>query len=209
MGVALMALGVALGGACKSKEMKEKERLAAAFTERMQAFENRKRYSELTPEVLRTIPDAELEQAVMDFIDCRVAHVGRSPRDGLQTLSPGFRAVYPTWWVEAEVNNGGFNQYFWNSSGELARDAADGFKLLELAELAGLMERAIAVRDRDAERMKAFKNRGTIEDFSKSYEGNPLSALDKEFYALQNDLSKVRIRFIRSQSQQFQGKCGR
>ncbi|HET7544392.1 MAG TPA: hypothetical protein VFK05_31190 [Polyangiaceae bacterium] len=36
----------------------------AQIEARVDAFENRKRYPELTPEILSTIPDAEVEQAL-------------------------------------------------------------------------------------------------------------------------------------------------
>jgi len=77
-------------------------------------------------------------------------------RDVLDGLSAGFRAVYSTWWVEAEVNNGGLNQYFWNSSGEFARDAVAGFDRIGVPAMARLMERGIAIRDQDEAKNKKF-----------------------------------------------------
>jgi len=173
----------------------------------IEAFKNRKRYPELTPEILGTIPDAEVEQALIDFIDCRVQHTGRRERDVLDGLSAGFRAVYSTWWVEAEVNNGGFNQYFWNSSGEFARDAVAGFDLIGVPAMARLMERAIAIRDQDAAKIKKFKERGSLEAFSESYDDNRLNDLDQEFGRLEAEVPKARIRFIRANSALLRGRC--
>ena len=143
----------------------------------------------------------------MDLIDCRVQRSGKTEREVLNTLPDGFRAVYATWWVEAEVNNGGFNQYFWNSAGAFAHDAVDGFDLIGAPALARLTERAIAIRAKDEARMAAFEQRDTIEAFSESYEGNPLNELDDEFYKLEHDLSQTRQRFIRKNPELFRGRC--
>lgn len=194
---------------CRSKNVSEpndpawKAKLAAS----VQAFKNRKRYDTLNPEVLAEIPDSEVELAIIDFIDCRVNLAGGHERKALDALSAGFRAVYSTWWVEAEVNNGGFNQYFWNSSGAFARDAVAGFDLIGLPRLARLLERAIAIREEDAPKIKRFKARDTLEAFSESYDDNRLNELDREFAALEADISVTRIRFIRSNAELFRGTC--
>lgn len=179
----------------------------APLTAKIEAFKNRKRYAELSPDVLKTIPDSEVEQAIVDFVDCRIRLEGNAERQALRSLSKGFLAVYTTWGVEAEVNNGGFNQYFWNSAGEFATDAAEGFDLIGAPALARLTERAIAIHTKDEERMARFKTRGSLEAFSESYEHNPLNELDEEFYRLARGLSQIRVRFVRRNPALFQGRC--
>ena len=49
--------------------------------EESEAFANRKVYTELTPEILAEIPDDKLEQAVIDFIDHKVAGRQNHRRD--------------------------------------------------------------------------------------------------------------------------------
>jgi hypothetical protein len=181
--------------------------LKAKLEARIDAFKNRKRYPILTTEVLKTIPDADVELAIQDFIDCKIEAGGGDERKALDALSPGFRAVFTTWRVEAEVSNGGFNQYFWNSSGEFAKDAVAGFDLIGTPALGRLMERAIAIYKEDADKAKKFKDRGSLEAFSESYEGNRLNALDREFYDQTEELTKARLRFIRAKPEQFVGQC--
>jgi len=161
----------------------------------------------LTVEILKKIPDANLEQAIMDFIECHAQRKGVSQYDIIKTLSPGFLAIYTTWWVEAEVFNGGFNQYFFNSSGDFASEAIAGFDLIGTPALARLMERAIAINHENQEKNKKLKVPRTLEAFSKSYKGNPLNKLDDEFYLHMKELSKARIRFIRANPHLFVGQC--
>jgi hypothetical protein len=125
-----------------------------------ESFPGAKRYPTLTVEILKGIPDPELEQALIDFVDCKVEESGKPEREVIDMLSPGFRAVVSTWIVEGEVNNGGFNQFFWNPSREHAEVALAGFDLLGAKDYAQLMRRAIAINDADQAKMKRFKNRG-------------------------------------------------
>jgi hypothetical protein len=170
----------------------------------MRSFAQRKRYTRLTVEILAAIPDEELEQAVLDFVSCKLATGKGDPRKKLMSLPPAFRAVYATNALEGEVNNGGFNQFFFNSLAELAPDAVAGFDLMGVPAAARLTERAIEIRKQDEPRLKKlFKGARSIVAFSASYEGNPLGALDKELYALGDELRKARVRFIRENAELF------
>jgi len=171
--------------------------------ESVDALENRTIYSQLTPEILAEIPDEKLERAVIDYVNVQVREQFDRELEIVSALPQGPRSIHATWWVEAEVNNGGFNQYFWNSAGQFAQVAAAGFRLIGAPEHASLMERAIAIRREDQERLQEFRNRGTIKAFSESYEDNPLNELDEEFFALHEDLRALRVRFIRANPQLF------
>ena len=47
------------------------------------------------------------------------------------------------WWLVAEVMNGGLDQYFWNSSGDLALLAQAGLRRLELPITAAALDAAL------------------------------------------------------------------
>ena len=208
--LAILGVAAVLSPACKAKKGAEAldPKLKADLEASMTAFENRKRYQTLTTDTLKGIADADLEQVLIDFVYCKVEKSGKPEREVFNGLSPGLRAVFSTWTLEAEVNNGGFNQFFWNSSGEYAADAVAGFDLIGAPAYARLMRRAITIRDADRAKTEAFKQRGTLEAFSESYKGNRLSELDHEFYKLGDSLSAARIKFVRSRPAMFIGVCG-
>jgi hypothetical protein len=166
-------------------------------------FEHRKRYATLTTQVLATIPDDQLELAILDWIDSKIAGDYQHAHAIVGRLSPGMRMLYATWWLESEVDNGGFNQFFWNSSGQFAQDALDGFKLLHADELANLTGAAIAIAQREAPLRQKFQAQGTIEAFSESYKHTSLDELDKQFYKLDDGLSKRRVAYVRAHPEQF------
>ena len=78
----------------------------------LEEFESRKIYTKLDEDTLNDIKDENLEQAIIDYIYNKVGDRFDKEYEIVTGMSKGFRAIYTTWWVEAEVNNGGFNQYF-------------------------------------------------------------------------------------------------
>jgi Domain of unknown function (DUF4375) len=58
-------------------------------------------------------------------------------------LSPPERVFLLVWELESEVNNGGFHQYFHNSSGALARDVVNALKTIGAQATADITQRAL------------------------------------------------------------------
>ena len=184
-----------------------KETAKKQMHDAIEAFKNRKRYPVLTREVLASISDKDLETALIDYIDdVKIAGDWEHQYEIVHRLSPGFRMVYATWQVEAEVNNGGYNQFFWNSLGEFADDAVAGFRLIGAREHAKMTQDAIAIYEKEKHTHERFKRQGTMAAFSESYKHTSLNDLDKLFYHLTEDLSKLRIAYIRAHPDQFVGK---
>ena len=162
------------------------------------------KYRILTLDALRAEPDLSIETAVTHNIAWRINGDYEREEAILAALSPGQQMVHATWLVEAEVNNGGFNQFFYNSSGAFADEALAGFRLLELSEYEALLERAIAIAATLQDVHSEAKEAGTAEAFSDTYDNNPLEPLDKEFFSL-SGLSEARIKYIRQNLSEFTG----
>ncbi len=69
----------------------------------------------------------------------------RWDRDGYEALTQPERVAYCVDALEREVNNGGFQQFFANSSGDTASDTLAALEALGAAGAADLVRRAIAV----------------------------------------------------------------
>ena len=106
--------------------------------------------------------------------------------------------------TEAEVNNGGFNQFYFNSSGIFSDLAPEAFRRIGAPKFADLMNRANQLYRKENETITE-KLDGTLEGFSDSYKNNPLNKLDDEFYELyeQEDLLKLQIGYIRKNKDKF------
>jgi len=160
-------------------------------------------HKELTPEILKSIPDDQVEQAVIDYVDEKIGDDSDHEVAIVAKLPIGAQALYITWWVEAEVNNGGFNQYYWNNAGKFSDQAAEAFEFFSAHEHAALMREANSVRALEADKMKKFKDRGTMEAFAESYKESQLGPLDTRFFETKEDLGALRISKIRSNPEFF------
>lgn len=166
-------------------------------------FENRKRYEFFTGEIISGIEDDKLEQAIIDYVDFKIGNNYKKQYEIVTGLSKGFQSVYTTWWLEAEVNNGGYNQYFWNSSGEFALEAVEGFEAIGAEKNAILLKNAINIAIKELPQMKKFRDEGTLQAFSESYKHTALNDLDDVFFKYEENLSNLRIKYIRENSHLF------
>lgn len=189
---------------CSGQEKKTTNPTTDEILKSVESFQNRPIYKTLTPEIISKIKDTELEQAIFDNISTNMEGDKRDEREIVKTLTSGQRAIYVTWTVEAEVNNGGFNQFYFNSSGQLADMGEDAFKTIGANKFADLVRQANLIYDEIKEDLKKY-NDGTTDSFSKSYEENPLNDLDDRFYKLyaNEPLSKLKIKYIRDNVKEF------
>lgn len=166
-------------------------------------FNNRQKPSEITEEFINESSDADIELALMDFIwDIKLTDYDRE-YEIVTSLPDGLVMMYSTWILEAEVNNGGFNQYFYNSSNQFVDEAYEGLKTIGAVKHAELLKKAVDVFMSEVDMQKEMREKGTIEAFSDSYKETKLNELDKLFYNLDEDLSNIRVKYIRNNIQKF------
>lgn len=187
---------------CKQKPKKSKQEIE--MDKAFEAWNNRKIYKVLTSEIIDSISDDLLEQAIFDNIYETISNDHINELSNVQKLSKGQQAFWSTWIIEGEVNNGGFNQFYFNSSGQYWKMAESGFKLIGAEKYADLTHRANNIYEENKERLAEFDD-GTLESFGESYKDNPLNKLDDEFYELEDveNISKLRIKYIRENKNEF------
>lgn len=188
--------------ACGQKTEKEKM-VDDSIKNSIEEFQNRQIYRSLDPSVLASIPDDKVELAIVDYVHAKLDGRYEDEAEVVSRLPAGIRALYVTWGVEAEVNNGGFNQYYWNSSGQFAEEAVAAFEFFSAHKHAGLMREANRIRAEEKAEVEKFKDKGTIEAFSESYDVSRLGPLDERFYELDENLSALRVAKIRSEPLSF------
>lgn len=69
-----------------------------------------------------------------------------SPQEYETQLAPFTRRqrlVFAMAWHGAEVGNGGHDQFFWNTTGVVWRDALDGYREAEIHDVASMLEEAV------------------------------------------------------------------
>jgi len=70
--------------------------------------------------------------------------IGRKFDKGLNALSPREQVLFLAWCYAGELDNGGIAQFFCNSCGEHAAETVAALRVLDLNDLAAILEEASA-----------------------------------------------------------------
>lgn len=150
---------------------------------------------------LATTPDHEIELAIIEYVDGKLAGCGEAQDEAgiVASLPAGVRALYLTWTVESEVIDGGFARYFWNWAGQFAQQAVEAFEYFSAHEHARLMREANRVYAEECGTTYVSDGRELID----AYQSWRLQLLEDHFYQLDEGLSALRIARIRSNPRVF------
>lgn len=183
-----------------SKETKEQ------LAKSVEAFKNRPIYTQLTEQIIDTTSDENLLQVVFDNLSEKLGADYEKEYETVMSWNKSRQAIYMIWLLEAEVNNGGYNQFYFNSSGQFYKQLPGALQLVGADQFANLMARANAVFEKENPKITQHQD-GTLEGFSKSYDDNPLNKFDDEFYELYKteDLQQIQIDYIRKHKADFTG----
>jgi hypothetical protein len=175
-----------------------------------------KRRWTLTEADLREVPDKELVQKVISSVLEFVGELGPS-EDDCELVRQTPKSAQFFWamrLLESEVNNGGFEQYFWNSSCTLADVARDGYAVIGAKKYAEFLQRAATIVGSRSwqERRREFNG-----DWRLYKRASPaaLESLDNEFYAaksgdpdsggMDEDLYQLKVEYIRGNADSLRG----
>jgi hypothetical protein len=149
-------------------------------------------------ESLFAAPDpADLVVGLVDYVGGRIA-------SGDRTIGPAEWAVRDVWLLEAEVYNGGFHQFFFNSAGDRAAETVDSLALIGAHRTAELVARANAMfgappsRDREerSRQLQAMDPAGLA----------ALAELDLAFWAAPEPLTELLAAHCRAHHEAFVGE---
>lgn len=106
------------------------------------------------------------------------------------------------WAVESEVNNGGFSQYFQNSSSETAAFVADAMDIIGAPKTAEICRRAISATFPLGLPSDPNVINAAAEEFSPDIE-DALEALDDEFMAYPHNLTDLLFAYVSNHPEEF------
>jgi len=118
-----------------------------------------------------------------------------------KNASVGQIGLFSLDWCQKEVRNGGFAQFFENSTGMLAAEALEGFKMIGARSYAKLLEEAISLLPG----RKAMRSRVCRYLQCRFLSSARVDALESSFYDLikSDDLEKYRGRYVREHPGEF------
>ncbi len=122
--------------------------------------------------------------------------------ENISVLNPQERIIYIVQTLEEEVNGGGFDQYFYNSSGDFANESVAAFISIGAKKTAKICRKALKVFggslpvDR-AKRQELMDEKSTARTEAK------LEKCDENFYEYQDNLERLCFEFISSNHNSF------
>jgi len=141
----------------------------------------RRKYKSLKKECIPTIPNDELENAMMNWMWGKIGEDWPDQYQIISVLPKPCQNVYSCRVVTDEVNNGGLNQLFFNPTGQFAKMSIEGFWALGSSKLSNIMEEAVALYQKSKEILDGYDD-GTLEGFFASYEEGIFDKLDESFF---------------------------
>ncbi len=194
-------------------KLKYEEALAALSPEIQETFRAlarsarpRPRIDSLDEATVGALAEEDVEVAVIEFVERKLQASGKR-RDALLSMPRGVQVFYLSFIVEAEVMNGGFNQFFWNSSSEYAELVGPALRQLGDAEAAGIFEQAFAVANSELEAAAEFRRSGALEAFSESYQHTRLNEFDGHFCKRAERFPAMRFAIVRTNEPLFFGEA--
>jgi hypothetical protein len=134
----------------------------------------------------------------LDNFICELCEWG----DNIETLTEAQKHFYFNQNLEREINNGGFNQYFTNSSGDFAHETIKSLRVIGANHTADILQSAIdqfpdknVPRDRD-ERTEIV---GQIEETA----NEKWEELDQKFLEYKDDLNSLNIEYVKKHRTEF------
>lgn len=181
-----------------SNEMEEQ------LAQTIEAFNNRPIHKELTEQIIDTTSDENLLQMIFDNLSEKQPADYEKEFESVMSWNKSRQAIYMIWALEGEVNNGGYNQFYFNSSGQFYKHLPDALKLVGANKFADLTKRANETFEKENPKITQHQD-GTLEGFNKSYDDNQLNNFDDEFYNLYKteNLQQIQVDFIRKNKKEF------
>ncbi len=93
------------------------------------------------------------------------------------------------WELEAEVNNGGFHQFFFNSAGDRTADTIRALKVIGAVRTAEIVGEAAAMFPGGMPSADRYKRQNQLEQVSPN--GDEFDSLDERFYRYEEDLESL------------------
>jgi hypothetical protein len=116
-------------------------------------------------------------------------------RSGYEGLSHPEKVLNSVFWLDAEINNGGFDQFFYNSSGNHANETAAALEEIGAGHTAELVRKAISYFPGGSPSPDIYKRRKMWdlinEDISAQW-----NLLDTQFYKYDDPLEELQVKYM-------------
>lgn len=120
--------------------------------------------------------------------------------DNISVLSEPERVFYVGQILEMEVNNGGFSQYFFNSSGDFANEIVSAFTKIGAVKTAEICKKAVSIYDGEVPADRDEREDVFIDDEELSA---VLEECDDAFFKYEEPLTQLNCEYVLKNKEAF------
>ena len=120
----------------------------------------------------------------------------------MENLNKSQRVFYLNQCLEREINNGGFNQYFFNSSGNFALETVESLKAIGAHKTADILFHAISCFP-DGQVPKDQEHRQKIIEVIEETANDKWQQLEDKFMSYEEDLNSLNMSYIKFNKADF------
>jgi hypothetical protein len=122
--------------------------------------------------------------------------------EDISKLNKHQRIFYLNQCLEREVNNGGFNQYYFNSSGDFAEETVDSLKAIGAEKTATILSQANAVFPNGKVPASIDERQKNLEEIEESV-NEQWENIEEKFMAYEDDLNSLNMAYIKNNKDRF------
>ncbi len=153
----------------------------------------------LSRKKFKDLKDWDLAWEILEPIN--IATTRRSEIGLSKKLSQGQKALYFFWYLDADVDNGGFIQFYYNKTDHYLPSIIEGLDFLKDKKMLTLINKADELVQQNE---TLFKKATTISAFSKLYDKlTEFSKLDDKYMKLRDNTITLIENYIRQNPKEF------
>ena len=141
---------------------------------------------------------------LIELAERRNSRLALGPFEQLSQPERVFRCV---WDLEAQVNNGGFEQYFFNSSGDHSHFALEALTCVGALQMRGIVQQAFDLVGAVALERDMSTRQGLLLDMTEDQQEG-LEQMDQAYLAYPDDLTKLLFEYVQAHRTSFAGSRG-
>ena len=139
-----------------------------------------------------------------DFVVAMTEHLDNKTQYGedMSALSEAERIFYITQTLEMEVNNGGFSQFFYNSSGNFSNELVGAFTAIGANATAAICQKAISAFGRDIP-VDRDEREEMLDELESDEFDEILEECDNAFFDYEDNLNELNYNFVMKNKEFF------
>lgn len=122
----------------------------------------------------------------------------RVESSGLSSLTGPERVLFSVWGAAGQIENGGFDQFFYNSSGDYAAEAVEAFRAIGAVAKAAVIARALALFPNAAPPRDRDERIGALDALTARAGEDVFESLDEAFYASPEDVDAMLAVYVQA-----------